>query len=64
MGVEAIRGPELLFQPSMIGSCEAGLAETIDFVLKMFPPNEQLILANNVFLTGGCANFPGTNSIL
>lgn len=43
----------------MIGSCEAGLAETIDFVLKMFSESNQLILANNVFLTGGCANFPG-----
>lgn len=43
----------------MIGSSEAGLAETIDFVLKMFDDDEQLILANNVFLTGGCSNFPG-----
>lgn len=43
----------------MIGSCEAGLAETIDFVLKLFSYDEQLILANNVFLTGGCSKFPG-----
>ena len=59
VGVEAIRGPELLFQPSMIGSCEAGLTETIEFVLKMFSVEDQLILANSVFLTGGCAKFPG-----
>uniref|UniRef100_A0A1B0GLC5 Actin-related protein 5 n=1 Tax=Lutzomyia longipalpis TaxID=7200 RepID=A0A1B0GLC5_LUTLO len=43
----------------MIGSMEAGLAETIDFVLKLFPAEEQLLLANNVFLTGSCAKFPG-----
>lgn len=43
----------------MIGSTEAGLAETIDFVLKRFNDDEQLLLANSVFLTGGCASFPG-----
>lgn len=43
----------------MIGCSEAGLAEVIDFVLKMFKPEEQLLLANNVFLTGGCSKFPG-----
>uniref|UniRef100_A0A336L8Y8 Actin-related protein 5 n=1 Tax=Culicoides sonorensis TaxID=179676 RepID=A0A336L8Y8_CULSO len=59
VGVEAIRAPELLFQPSMIGCQEAGLAEIIDFVLKMFKPEEQLLLANNVFLTGGSSKFPG-----
>lgn len=57
--MEAIRAPELLFQPSMIGSSEAGLAETIEFIFKMFTPEEQLLLATNVFLTGGCAKFPG-----
>ncbi|XP_063708449.1 actin-related protein 5 [Culicoides brevitarsis] len=59
VGVEAIRAPELLFQPSMIGCQEAGLAEIIDFVLKMFSPEDQLKLANNVFLTGGASKFPG-----
>jgi actin-related protein 5 len=57
--VEATRAPELLFQPSMMGSCEAGLAETINFVLKLFSPEDQLLLADNVFLTGGCSKFPG-----
>lgn len=45
----------------MIGSTEAGLAETIDFVLKRFSDSEQLLLANTVFLTGGCASIPGKN---
>lgn len=53
------RVPELLFQPSMIGSIEAGLVETIDYVLKLFSPEEQMILVNNIFLTGSCCKFPG-----
>lgn len=53
------RVPELLFQPSMIGSLEAGLVEIIDYVLKLFTAEEQLILVNNVFLTGSCCKFPG-----
>lgn len=59
MGVESIRAPELIFQPSMVGSAEAGLAETINFILKMFTEAEQQALVNNVFLTGACARFPG-----
>lgn len=57
--MESIRAPEILFQPSMIGSSEAGLAETVEFVLKLFAPNEQQQIVDNVFVTGGCANFPG-----
>jgi actin-related protein 5 len=43
----------------MVGSSEAGLAEVIDFVLKMFTNEEKLALVNNIFLTGGCAKFKG-----
>jgi actin-related protein 5 len=43
----------------MIGSGEAGLAETINYVLHLFAPEEQQILADNVYLTGGCSKFPG-----
>ncbi|KAJ9575058.1 hypothetical protein L9F63_007793 [Diploptera punctata] len=59
VGIERIRAPEILFQPSMIGSGEAGLAETIDFVLRGYPADVQSALVDNVFLTGGCASFPG-----
>lgn len=59
VGIERIRVPELLFQPSMIGSGEAGLAETIEFVLRGYPSDVQNALVSNVFLTGGCAAFPG-----
>lgn len=59
LGVESIRAPELLFQPAMIGSSEAGIIETINYVLKQFSTEEQQTLSQNIFLTGGCANFKG-----
>ncbi|XP_055917428.1 actin-related protein 5 [Eupeodes corollae] len=59
VGVETIRATELLFQPSMIGSSECGLAELMDYVFKMFTPDEQILLSQNVFLTGGCSLLPG-----
>ncbi|XP_068148676.1 actin-related protein 5 [Drosophila tropicalis] len=58
-GVESIRVSEILFQPSMIGCSEAGLAELIDFVLKLFPADKQQRLVQHVYLTGGCAQFRG-----
>ncbi|KAH8382852.1 hypothetical protein KR009_005587 [Drosophila setifemur] len=58
-GVEDIRVPEVLFQPSMIGCSEAGLAELIAFVLKLFQADEQQRLVEHVYLTGGCAQFRG-----
>lgn len=48
-----------MFQPSMMGNLEAGLAEAMDYVFKHFTPEDQLLLANNVFLTGGTSQFPG-----
>lgn len=57
--VESIRAPELLFQPSMMGIGEAGLSETIDYVLKLFTATEQQQLVDNIFLTGGIAKLPG-----
>ncbi|XP_036333793.1 actin-related protein 5 isoform X1 [Rhagoletis pomonella] len=57
--VESIRAPEVIFQPSLIGCSEMGLAELIEFVLKLFPEGEQQRLVNNIFLTGGCSQFIG-----
>ncbi|OAD52191.1 Actin-related protein 5 [Eufriesea mexicana] len=59
VGVERLRAPEILFQPSMIGSVEAGIAETIEFVLKLYPLEQQSRLVGNIFLTGGPTRFPG-----
>lgn len=59
IGVERFRAPELLFQPSMTGSIEAGLAETVGYVLSLFPQEDQLNLVQNIVLSGGCASLPG-----
>ncbi|XP_060598270.1 actin-related protein 5-like [Ruditapes philippinarum] len=57
IGVERIRVPELLFQPSMIGAEQAGIVETLDYMFKKYTQDVQQTLAQYVFLTGGCANF-------
>ncbi|XP_028041509.1 actin-related protein 5 isoform X1 [Bombyx mandarina] len=59
LAIEPFRVPELMFQPSMLGNLEAGLAETMEYLFKHFTPEEQLLLANNVFITGGSSQFPG-----
>ena len=46
----SVRVPELLFQPSMIGIEQAGIAETMDFVLKKFSPESQNKLSQVSFL--------------
>lgn len=42
IGVEKLRAPEILFQPGMIGIEEAGLAETIAYMLKQYSPEIQV----------------------
>lgn len=48
--VTCYRVPELLFQPSMIGIEQAGIAETMDFVLKKFDAETQNKLAQVQYL--------------
>lgn len=50
-----------MFQPSMMGNLEAGLTETLEYMFKQFSPEEQLLLANNVFITGGASQYPGNH---
>ncbi|KAL1139299.1 hypothetical protein AAG570_006285 [Ranatra chinensis] len=59
VGVERIRAPEVLFQPSLIGSHQAGLADTIDYVLKSYDADTASILASDIYLTGGTSRIPG-----
>ena len=35
------RAPEVIFQPSMLGVDQAGLAEIIEFILNKYPPDIQ-----------------------
>ncbi|XP_071968255.1 actin-related protein 5 isoform X1 [Engystomops pustulosus] len=59
LGTERIRAPEVLFQPSLIGEDQAGLAETMQFVLDRYPQEVQQEMVQNVFLTGGNVMYPG-----
>ena len=49
---------------SILGLSQAGLAETIQFVLGKYPAAAQQRLAGNVFVTGGVANIPGLRARL
>ena len=46
-------------QPSIIGHDQAGISETIEFVLGKYPTAVQRDLAANVFVTGSLASIPG-----
>ncbi|XP_067856407.1 actin-related protein 5 [Heptranchias perlo] len=59
LGSERIRVPEILFQPSLIGEEQAGIAETLQYVLDRYPKEQQNELVQNVFLTGGNILYPG-----
>uniref|UniRef100_A0ACB8F692 Actin- protein 5 n=1 Tax=Sphaerodactylus townsendi TaxID=933632 RepID=A0ACB8F692_9SAUR len=59
IGTERIRVPEIIFQPSLIGEEQAGIAETMQFVLDRYSKEQQQKLVQNVFLTGGNMMYPG-----
>ncbi|KAE8576542.1 hypothetical protein XENTR_v10004231 [Xenopus tropicalis] len=59
LGTERIRVPEILFQPSLMGEDQAGLAETLQYILDRYPQEVQQELVQNVFLTGGNVIYPG-----
>ncbi|KAG9270189.1 actin-related protein 5 [Astyanax mexicanus] len=59
VGTERLRAPEVLFRPSLIGEEQMGLIETLQFVLEQYSPEQQALLAENVFLTGGNLLYPG-----
>jgi len=58
LGVERIRVPEIVYQPSMLGIEQAGIAETIDFILNHYTAHLQTALVQKVFVTGGNTKFP------
>lgn len=59
VGTERIRAPEIIFQPSLIGEEQAGIAETLQYILDRYPKDVQEMLVQNVFLTGGNMMYPG-----
>ncbi|MBN3280352.1 ARP5 protein, partial [Polyodon spathula] len=59
LGTERLRVPEIIFQPSMIGEEQAGIVETVQYVLDRYPKEQQGALVQNVLLTGGNLMYPG-----
>ncbi|XP_012866077.1 PREDICTED: actin-related protein 5 [Dipodomys ordii] len=59
VGTERIRAPEIIFQPSLIGEEQAGVAETLQYILDRYPKAVQETLVQNIFLTGGNVMYPG-----
>jgi actin-related protein 5 len=59
LGAEQIRIPEILFQPSLVGSDSAGLTACIARLLGKFEPAVSAALVRNVFITGGHTALPG-----
>ncbi|XP_004482330.1 actin-related protein 5 [Dasypus novemcinctus] len=59
VGTERIRAPEIIFQPSLIGEEQAGIAETLQYILDRYPKDTQEMMVQNVFLTGGNMMYPG-----
>ncbi|KAL9988638.1 hypothetical protein ACROYT_G003104 [Oculina patagonica] len=57
LGVERIRVPEIVYQPAMLGIEQAGIVETIDFILNHYSAGLQTALVQNVFVTGGNTKF-------
>ncbi|XP_065174922.1 actin-related protein 5-like [Sycon ciliatum] len=58
VGTELVRVPEILFQPSLVGVDQAGLVDTMEFVLKSYSDEQQQKMVQNVFLTGGVSKYP------
>ena len=58
-GTEQIRGPEVLFQPSMVGEDHCGISDTLEFILKQYPPEVVERIVQNVYITGGMSSIPG-----
>ncbi len=41
LGVERVRVPEVMFQPSLLGVDQSGLSDCLEYVLNYHPPSVQ-----------------------
>jgi len=57
LGVDQFRGPEIIFNPAIIGNDQAGLIEIILSVLKTMSIDQQKALCNCIFITGGNSKY-------
>lgn len=59
LATERLRSPEVLLQPSLLGSHQAGLGEIASGVLDNYPLDVAERLCSNIFLCGGPSALPG-----
>jgi actin-related protein 5 len=59
MSVSLIRTPEIIFQPSLIGNDQMGLAEILQTLLSRNSPEISRDLINNIYLSGGNMAYSG-----
>lgn len=59
LGNERFTTPEIIFNPSDIGSKQPGLADMAMQALAVLPPLVQATMLSNVLVTGGNAQMPG-----
>lgn len=65
VNVERIRVPEVLFQPSIAGIDQAGVAEVCgDILTKRFPSETATTMLKDVFVTGGYSQVPNFDARL
>ncbi len=53
LGVERLRAPEVLFQPSILGIDQSGLSDCLEYMLNYYPQDLQQRLAQVHWLGGG-----------
>ncbi len=53
LGVEILRAPEVLFQPSILGIDQSGLSDCLEYMLNYYPQDLQQRLAQVHWLGGG-----------
>ena len=59
LGSERFTVPEILFNPSDVGSSQPGIADTVIQSLSVLPQALQVAYLANVLVVGGCAKLPG-----
>jgi len=59
LNAQRIRTPEILFQPSIIGNEEAGLAEATQLALQRVSSEQAVAMSRSLFVCGGVAWLPG-----
>lgn len=65
LNVERIRVPEVLFQPTIAGIDQAGVAEVCgDILTKRFPSETASVMLKDVFVTGGYSQVPNFDARL